>query len=36
MKIERHKVDVYQYNEYKYTYYTTVSSLYSESFSLSN
>lgn len=35
MKIERHKVDVYQYNEYKYTYYTTVSSLYSESFSLS-
>ena len=35
MKIERHKVDVYQYNEYKYTYYTTIPSLYSESFSLS-
>lgn len=30
-KIEKHKVDVYQYNEYKYTYYTTISKFYSES-----
>lgn len=28
-KIERHKVDVYQYNEYKYTYYTTPATLHS-------
>lgn len=28
-KIERHKVDVYQYNEYKYTYYTDIPELYS-------
>lgn len=31
IKFERHKVDVYQYNEYKYTYYTTVNSVISES-----
>lgn len=24
-EFQRHKVDVYQYNEYKYTYYTTVA-----------
>jgi hypothetical protein len=34
MKIEKHKVDVYQYNDYKYTYYTSVASVYSESFPL--
>lgn len=28
-KIEWHKVDVYQYNEYKYTYYSTPATLYS-------
>lgn len=27
-KIEHHKVDVYQYNEYKYTYYSSPVSLY--------
>lgn len=27
IKFEHHKVDVYQYNEYKYTYYTTVNSV---------
>ena len=34
MKIERHKVDVYQYNEYKYTSYPDVASVHSESFFL--
>jgi len=30
LKFEQHKVDVYRYNVYQYTYYTTVHSLYSE------
>ena len=30
-RFERHKVDVYQYNEYRYTYYTTIKKLDSES-----
>ncbi len=29
-RIERRKVDVYQYNEYKYTYYVSVATLRSE------
>lgn len=34
MKIERHKVDVYQYNEYKYTYYATHSKIHDQSYPL--
>lgn len=31
---ERHKVDVYKYSEYQYTYYTTVKKEYSKNYIL--
>lgn len=35
-KFERHRVDVYQYNVYQYTYHTTIRSLYSTDYELIN
>lgn len=35
-KFERHRVDVYQYNVYQYTYHTTIRSLYSTDYKLLN